>query len=282
MKLTMLGTGNAMVTRCYNTCFVISEDGRHFLVDGGGGNLLLRQLEDAAVDWRNIRDIFVTHRHMDHVLGILWLMRRLCQSMAAGDCGGTVRLYAHEELTGMIRDMAHMLLQKKQAAYIRDSGDWEGAAAGPGEEKGIVLIPVSDQEERRILDRRVVFFDIHSGKAKQFGFTMYLQGEEKLTCCGDEPYHESERAFAEGSRWLLHEAFCLHSQAERFHPYEKHHSTVKDACQAAERLRVKNLVLYHTEDTCLAERKALYTEEAAGYFSGNLYVPDDLEEIELL
>ena len=116
MKLTMLGTGNAMVTRCYNTCFVISEDGRHFLVDGGGGNLLLRQLEDAAVDWRNIRDIFVTHRHMDHVLGILWLMRRLCQSMAAGDCGGTVRLYAHEELTGMIRDMAHMLLQKKQAA----------------------------------------------------------------------------------------------------------------------------------------------------------------------
>lgn len=25
MKLTMLGTGNALVTECYNTCFVISD-----------------------------------------------------------------------------------------------------------------------------------------------------------------------------------------------------------------------------------------------------------------
>jgi len=26
MKLTMLGTGNALVTECYNTCFVIEEN----------------------------------------------------------------------------------------------------------------------------------------------------------------------------------------------------------------------------------------------------------------
>lgn len=25
MELIMLGTGNAMVTRCYNTCFVLSS-----------------------------------------------------------------------------------------------------------------------------------------------------------------------------------------------------------------------------------------------------------------
>ena len=37
MKLTMLGTGNAVVTNCYNTCFVLSDDGKYFLVDGGGG-----------------------------------------------------------------------------------------------------------------------------------------------------------------------------------------------------------------------------------------------------
>ena len=36
----MLGTGNAGVTECYNTCFVISEGSAHTLVDGGGGNML--------------------------------------------------------------------------------------------------------------------------------------------------------------------------------------------------------------------------------------------------
>lgn len=27
MNLTMLGTGNALVTECYNTCFVLEENG---------------------------------------------------------------------------------------------------------------------------------------------------------------------------------------------------------------------------------------------------------------
>ena len=85
----------------------------------------------------------------------------------------------------------------------------------------------------------------------------------------------------QGSTWLLHEAFCLHSQAEIFHPYEKHHSTVMDACALAEKMKVENLVLYHTEDKNIARRKELYTREGTMYFHGNLYVPEDLETIEL-
>ena len=29
MKLTMLGTGNALVTECYNTCFVVQNGKKH-------------------------------------------------------------------------------------------------------------------------------------------------------------------------------------------------------------------------------------------------------------
>ena len=29
MELTMLGTGNALVTECYNTCFVLQEDQKY-------------------------------------------------------------------------------------------------------------------------------------------------------------------------------------------------------------------------------------------------------------
>ena len=38
MKITMLGTGNALVTRCYNTCFVMDNGTDKLLVDAGGGN----------------------------------------------------------------------------------------------------------------------------------------------------------------------------------------------------------------------------------------------------
>ena len=62
---------------------------------------------------------------------------------------------------------------------------------------------------------------------------------------------------------------------------EKHHSTVKDACELAEELGVRNLLLYHTEDHNLARRKELYTNEGQPYFSGRLWIPEDLETIEL-
>ena len=127
----------------------------------------------------------------------------------------------------------------------------------------------------------MTFFDIGSTKAKQFGFTMQLKSGKKFTCVGDEPYNEVDYKYVKGSDWLLHEAFCLFGEADKFKPYEKHHSTVKEACQLAEELGVPNLLLYHTEETHLAERKKLYTEEGQQYYHGNLYVPDDLETFEI-
>ena len=120
MKLTMLGTGNAAVTACYNTCFVLEEKGQYFLVDGGGGNTLLRQLQRAEIDWRQIRTVFVTHKHIDHILGILWLMRLICQGMARGEYEGEAVLYGHGEVIALLRDMAGKLLQAKQTRFI----DW--------------------------------------------------------------------------------------------------------------------------------------------------------------
>ena len=74
MKLTILGTGNATVSECYNTCYAISDEGKHFLVDAGGGNRILKVLKDTGIDMNDIHDIFVTHEHVDHVLGIIWLV----------------------------------------------------------------------------------------------------------------------------------------------------------------------------------------------------------------
>lgn len=266
MNITMLGTGHAVVTQCYNTCFVLEENKEHLLVDGGGGITLLRQLKDAGIRWTDLRDIFVTHKHIDHLLGIVWMIRMICQSMNQGRYEGEANIYSHEEVIFILKDMAQKLLLEKETRFLGSR---------------LHLIPVQDGEEGEILHKNITFFDIQSTKTKQFGFRMNMGKNEYLTCCGDEPFHQCEQIYAEESKWLLHEAFCLYSQADLFHPYEKHHSTVKDACELAEKLRVKNLLLYHTEDTNLERRKELYLAEGTQYYHGNLYVPDDLERIEL-
>lgn len=85
MKLTMLGTGNALVTECYNTCFLLEDRGQLFLVDGGGGNAILHQIKAAGYDWMDVRHIFVTHKHIDHLMGIIWMVRLILQYMTHGD-----------------------------------------------------------------------------------------------------------------------------------------------------------------------------------------------------
>lgn len=267
MKLTMLGTGNALVTECYNTCFVMEENGEYFLVDGGGGNEILRRLKMAGIDWKNIKTIFVTHKHIDHFMGIIWLIRMICQNMNKGTYDGDVTLYGHDEVISLIRDISEKLIGTKFTKYF---------------DSRVHLTVVSDGDQKQILNRPVTFFDICSTKAKQFGFQMRLTQESKFTCCGDEPCAESAYALAYDSEWLMHEAFCLFGEADIFGPYEKHHSTVKDACLLAEKLNVKNLILYHTEDKNILNRKTLYTKEGKEYYSGNLYVPNDMEEITVL
>ena len=127
----------------------------------------------------------------------------------------------------------------------------------------------------------VTFFDIHSTKAKQFGFYTAAKGDKKLVCLGDEPCADCCRDIAEGADWLLCEAFCLAADSDRFKPYEKHHSTVREACELAQQLGAPNLVLWHTEDKHIRDRKQLYTQEGRAYYDGCLYVPDDLDVITL-
>lgn len=266
MKLTILGTGNAAVTEVYNTCFAFSDGDRHFLVDAGGGNQILKRLKDAGIPLQDIHDIFLTHEHIDHLLGLIWLVRMIGQNMNKGKYEGDLRIYCHSDLIPVIRTITDLTIQKKVTKHIGER---------------ILLIPVGHGETKEILDCPVTFFDIFSTKAKQYGFTMQLPGGVKFTCAGDEPYNEKDRPFVEGSDWLMHEAFCLYAEADVFGPYEKHHSTVKEACQTAEELGIPNLILYHTEDKNIARRKELYTGEGQAFYHGNLYVPDDMETFEI-
>lgn len=266
MELILLGTGNAMVTKCYNTCFAFRSGVAHYLVDAGGGNGILRQLELAEIPAESIEGMFITHGHTDHILGAVWIVRKMAELMKKGAYTGEFVIRCHDEAAQMLTTFCKMTLAPAQLRYVGN---------------GIRIQPVAAGDEFDALGMRIRVFDILSTKAKQFGFSALLPDGKQLTCLGDEPYNPAADARAEGSDWLLSEAFCLYADRERFHPYEKHHSTALDAGRMAESLGVKNLVLYHTEDKTLATRKERYAAEAKEAFSGRVFVPDDLERIGL-
>ena len=265
-KLIVLGTGNATVTRCYNTCFALFDGKEYILTDAGGGNGILRALEEAKIPYTQIKNAFLTHRHTDHILGMIWVMRMIGTFMTAGKYEGDFLIYGHDEVLHDLNTIAHRTLDYRVTRHLGTR---------------IRMIPVVEGKSKKLGSYTFTFFDIGSTKTKQCGFTLKLHSGATLTCLGDEPYNPSCRKYVENTDWLLCEAFCLYSERDIFHPYEKHHSTVKEACELAEQLQVKNLVLWHTEDRNIARRKELYEQEGREFYHGSLYVPDDLEVLNL-
>lgn len=265
-RLIVLGTGNAIVTKCYNTCFALTNEKDYILVDAGGGNGILANLEKAQVPLEKIQNAFVSHKHTDHILGMVWVIRKVAYLIMSVQYEGNFNIYCHHELV-------HTMLTIIDATLDRGITDLIG--------KRINFFPVEDRQKKTINGFEFTFFDIHSQKTKQFGFRTILNNGKKLTFLGDEPFNSLCKQYVANSDWLLCEAFCLYRDREIFKPYEKHHSTVKEACELATELGIKNLVLWHTEDQDLAKRQELYTHEGKEYFKGNLYVPNDLDKIEL-
>ena len=81
----------------------------------------------------------------------------------------------------------------RRALGYDGSGFTPGTDRAPEENKmrltllgtGNALVAVEDGERRRLIGHEVTFFDIRSTKARQFGFSMELDGEgRRLTCCG--------------------------------------------------------------------------------------------------
>lgn len=260
MKLFVLGTGNGGVLDCYNTCFAIENNDEFLLVDGGGGNQILNQLRKLDIEIAKIHNIFLSHNHTDHILGVIWVIRNICQKLKFGGYEGNLNIYGSDESMNTLKLLIEMLFPIAKNFMDR-----------------IFFNTIKDREQRTIAGLNLTFFDIHAKKDKQFAFVI----DDKLAFCGDEPLDKELFDLANNKEWLIHESFCLDSEKEEFKPHQKGHCTVKEASITANTLNVKNLILVHTEDNDLKNRKKSYTNEAKKYFGGNVFVPDDLEVIEL-
>lgn len=118
-ELILLGTGNATVTRCFNTCFAIKRGEEYFLVDTGGGNGIMTQLEKANIPMEAIHEIFMSHEHTDHLLGLIWLIRMIATKMKKGQYVGNLNIYCHEELKQTILTITKLTVQEKFYKMIR-------------------------------------------------------------------------------------------------------------------------------------------------------------------
>ena len=262
-EIRVFGTGHAIVEKCYNTCFALKEKDEYFLVDAGGGSQILTHLKKMDVPLTSIHHFFISHCHSDHITGSIWILRMISQMIMAKRYQGNLHIYGCDEVIDLLKIMYKGILGKQFVPLMDDR---------------IIFHYVEDGDTYSILGETVTFFDIHSTKMKQFGFTLK---ETKLIFPGDEPYNECCDLYCRNMDILIHEAFCIYQDREIYHPYFAHHSTPVEAANTANRLGVKKLILWHSEDQNYENKPALYAKEAEDIFKGEVIVPKDDEVIKL-
>lgn len=103
-----------------------------------------------------------------------WIIRQVAMLILRGQYDKNLKIYCHTELVHDISSVITATLDKRIQDLIG---------------KRILLIPLQDRQKETIIGYNFTFFDIHSTKAKQFGFTAKLKQGQILTFLGDEPYN---------------------------------------------------------------------------------------------
>ncbi len=262
-KITMLGTGNGGTLDLYNTCFVIQNEQGVFLIDTGGSIEIIKRLKQSGIKLEEMKNIFISHSHTDHILGLIWMFKKMSRMAMHGNIKEKIHIYCNDVVYEAIRGVSSYVLPSVLMEAIDNITDF---------------VVLNDGDKHTINGIDYEFFDILAKGTKQFGFECMLDGN-RFVFLGDETLNPLLNERVRNADYVTHEAFCLDREENIFHAYEKNHSTALSAAKTMNELSVKNLILYHTEESHGVDRKRLYLEEAQSVFNGNVIVPDDLEEI---
>lgn len=266
-KLIVLGTGSGITINCYSLSALLeNNEGNYLLIDTGSGNQILNHLKMKNININKLHNIFISHKHIDHLWGIIPLLRYIMQQYSKHNYDEILNIYCAEEIKQIVDMFINVTFHKAHEDLYKKVVKYHFCENG---------------KKFNIIGYEVEAIDTESIECTQYGFKTALNSGKKLAFLGDVPCSKNVYSRIENLDWVLHEAMCLEEERDKIKPYEKNHSTVKDVAIVMNNLNIKNLLLWHCVDNNIEIRKELFTKEAKEYFYGNVYVPNDLDEIEL-
>ena len=265
-RIIMLGTGAGITQNLYNTCFLLDNGEENLLVDTGGGIDIVKNLKQVGYELKDIHNIFISHCHTDHILGLIWVLKILSVKWMRKQYSGNVNIYGNQEVSNAIKVLIELMIPKGLIRII---------------EEHINIVELSQSENIAVAGYNINFFDLQSKGNQIHGFDTILKNGKRLLFLGDEPCKETFFDRLHNADYVMHEVYCMDSEEKKFCAYELKKSTIKTVCEVMKPLNVKNLILFHTEDTH-RDKTQLYSEEAKKYFDNNVIIPNDGDIIELI
>ncbi len=296
LSLTFLGTSAARPTVERGvTSLAIKREGETLMFDCGEGTQ--RQMMRFGVSFA-LSEIFFTHFHADHYLGVIGLLRTLSlqersEPMCLYGPPGAEQLLSGAINLGVERTPFAVDIQEIRAGdrLNRDGYDIEVINVEHG--RGAVGFALREHERLGRFDpdrarelgipEGPLWGRIHSGESVELPDGTAVSAEELVgpsrpgrlvVLTGDTRGCASVVTAADGADLLVHEATFGEEEKER--AKETAHSTAVEAAQVALAARAKRLVLTHVSARYSANAKAL-VEEARSVFPDTVVAKDGME-----
>lgn len=256
MHLRFLGTSAAMPSaRRSNVSFVLWAD-RPVLVECGP--TVPWQLSRLGLDHREIAEVFISHVHGDHSLGLPMLL-------TLGQLDGRdwpLRVYCPASVVERLRTIT-TACYPSLATTVLERVEWVG-------------LPERDGVELELGDGLKVTTAPGQHSVPELAYRFERAGRA-LVYSGDTAPTDAVCDLARGAALLLHEATWSETIDGMTTP---DHTSSRQAGRLAAEAAVERLGLVHLHKNYLGREAELRAEAAAG-FGGPVLVPDDGDELEV-
>jgi ribonuclease Z len=270
IKVTLLGTGDPVpLPDRFGPSILVQAGGRTLLFDAGRGATI--RLQQLGVPWSDVRTIFLTHLHSDHVGGFpdlmltSWLLGREVP----------LRVWGPDGTKAMV---SHLVDAFTFDISIRETDDLRPAEGA--------IVEATDIKQGIVYDEggvKVMAFNVDHGPVKPaFGYRIDYGGHA-VVLSGDTRPSDNLVRFAQGADLLIHEVAYMDPKmlqgSKRLQRIMAHHSSPSEAGQIFSRVKPKLVVYSHftmrgmTMDGVVAETRRTYT--------GPLEIGQDLMTIEV-
>lgn len=282
MKVVLLGTGGPRPdpVRAATTTLIRYRD-QNILFDSGRGVVV--QMTKAGVPLATLGPVFVTHHHFDHIGDLYEVMLATWMSGRKG----ALQIYGPPETERIVDALLTQIYDK----------DWKWRSMGEPTFGGWKPISVTDIHAGETVEGRgwrVTPFKVRHGDGLGFpsaflqrwicyGYRFEADGKV-IAISGDTVDCPGLEALARGADVLVHCCYMARAEIENEHfarVAEHTLPTSDEVGRIAARAGCKTLVLTHHRPRSRTDFAELLTSEVRRHFSGELFIGEDLMQVEV-
>ncbi len=302
LRVTFLGTSGAVPTTERNTsALAVRREGERLLFDCGEGTQ--RQMMRFGTGF-DVSQVFVTHCHGDHTLGLPGLLQTLDfnerdRGLTVHVPGGTRRtIRSVLQAGGTDPSFPVRINEVTDGTVAYRADDYEVRAFATDHDTKSVGYALVEDDRKGRFDRETAeeelgippgpaYSRLHEGEAVELDDGRVIQPEQvvgdprpgrTVVYTGDTRPSDRTVEAAADTDLLIHDATFADDMADR--AGKTAHSTAREAGEVAARASAARLALVHVSTRYAGDASA-HEREAGAAFDGEVFVPDDGAAVEV-